>query len=121
LPRRPVLPVVTGLGARRMPGDTLRAVFAWVPAPGADLYQVEMAEGADPLDPLVTWTRAGDTTGSSYVLSLLHPNRTMIRVRGLGLAAGPWVASTLGSLILNFWNSDPTPMWTADANPMWSS
>lgn len=121
LPRRPVRPAVSGLSARRMPGETTRAIFGWAPAPGADLYQIEMAEGANPADPDVTWTRAGDTTGTSYVLTLMHPNRTMIRVRGLGLAAGPWVTRTLGELIPDMWNTDDTPMWTGDLNPMWSS
>jgi len=43
-------------------------------------------------------------------------------VRGLGLAAGPWVAAAIGTLIADMWNLDPrTPMWTSDANPMWSA
>lgn len=114
-------PVVTGLIARLMPGETTRAVLAWQPAPWADIYQIEMAEGDDPDDPDVSWTRADETTASHHVIDLLYANQTMVRVRGLGLAAGPWAATTLGSLIAFMWSADDaTAMWTADPNPMWS-
>lgn len=45
----------------------------------------------------------------------------MVRVRGLGLAAGDWAASAFGLLIPQMWNTDPTPMWTAESNAMWST
>lgn len=121
LPRFVTIPVVGGLMARRIPGDNSRAVLAWRPAVGAESYQIEMASGIDPADPTVTWTRTADTSASNYVLTLFFAAQTLIRVRGIGLAAGPWMAAALGSLIPNMWNTDATPMWTTNANPMWSS
>ncbi|MBD3764935.1 MAG: phage tail protein [Rhodobacterales bacterium] len=117
----PVQPVVGNLIARKLPGDATRALFSWAPAPGAALYQVEMAEGDDPSAPAISWTPIADITQTSIALGLLYSARTMIRVRGVGLAAGPWIARTLGALIPDFWNTDQTPMWTLDTNPMWSA
>jgi hypothetical protein len=121
LPRRPTKPIVAGLFARRIPGDAARAVFGWQPAPGADTYDLEMAEGTDVDDPDARWTRVSDTSAATQAQFLLHSARTMIRVRGVGLTAGPWVAATLGSLISDFWNTDATPFWTSDSNPFWST
>ena len=121
LPRLITIPVVSGLMARRIPGDNSRAVLAWRPAVGAESYQIEMASGIDPADPTVTWTRTADTSANNHVITLFFAAQTLIRVRGIGLAAGPWMAAALGTLIPNMWNTDATPMWTADANPMWSS
>ena len=121
LPRRATLPVVAGLFAAKIPGDALRCVFGWRPAAGAEVYHVEMAEGSDVGDPNARWTRVADTSAATQAQFLLHSLQTMIRVRGVGLAAGPWAAATLGSLISNFWNTDATSMWTVDANPMWSA
>ncbi len=120
LPRVVTLPVVTGLIGRAMPGDSTRVLIAWQPAPGADHYRLEMAEGTDPADPNVTWTRVADTTATSYVLQLLAPAKTLIRVRGVGLGAGPWNATTVGSLIGLFWLADTASFWGADAAPFWS-
>lgn len=119
LPRRKTKPVVSGLFARRIPGVATRATFGWQPAPGADVYNFEMAEGNDVSDPLTGWTRIGDVSTAQIVASLMHVNRTMVRVRGVGLAAGPWIAATIGNLIPDFWLSDTTPFWTADADPFW--
>ncbi|OYU38600.1 MAG: phage tail protein [Pseudorhodobacter sp. PARRP1] len=121
LPGVVTIPVVGGLMARRIPGDNTRAVLAWRPAVGAESYQIEMASGIDPFDPTVTWTRTADTSAANHVITLLFAAQTLIRVRGVGLAAGPFMAAALGTLIPNMWNTDATPMWTADANPMWSS
>lgn len=107
--------------ARRVPGDATKAVIAWVPAPNAESYDIEMAEGNDPFAAGVSWTRAGDTTAAHYVLSLLYANQTMIRLRGVGLADGPFAAATLGSLIVEMWSTGSTLMWTADPNLMWSA
>ena len=114
-------PVVSGLLARRIPGDNSRAVLAWRAAAGADVYQIEMARGTDITDPTVTWTRVADTTAAHHVITLLYAAQTLIRVRGVGLTAGPWAIAALGTLIPNMWNTDPTAMWTLNANPMWSS
>lgn len=122
LPRRVTRPSVTGLIARRMPGDATRALVAWAPAADADVYQIEMAEGTDPLAAAVTWTRIAETTATARAVTLLHAARTMVRVRAIGLADGPWLAATLGSLIPLAWNDDPgTSAWTTDSNPAWSS
>jgi hypothetical protein len=121
LPRRVTRPIVSGLFATRIPGNATRCVIGWQPAPGADVYHVEMAEGADVNDLQAVWTRIADTTAAAHAATLLHSARTMIRVRGVGLAAGPWIASTLGSLIPFAWNTDDTPAWTVDSNPAWSS
>ena len=121
LPRRPIVPIVKGLFARRIPGDATRCVIGWRPAPGADTYHVEMAEGTDVNDANARWTRMADTSAATQAQSLLHSARTMIRVRGVGLTAGPWIAATLGSLIPSAWNTDATPAWTLDSNPAWSS
>lgn len=121
LPRRFVQPATQGLIARRIPGDNTRVLLAWRPAAGAETYQIEMAEGDDPWATAVSWTRISDTSASQIAVLLMHAARTMIRVRGIGLAAGPWVAATLGSLIPEMWNTDATPMWTSDPNPMWSA
>jgi len=121
LPRRVTAPVVQRLRARLLPGDVARVLLSWQPSPGADLYQIEMAEGSDPSDPTVSWTRAGDTTSTNYVATLLYANRSLIRVRGVGLMAGAWAATSIGSLVTDFWFADTTPFWQADANPFWSS
>lgn len=122
LPRLPTRPEVTGLRARTMPGDNSRGVFSWAPAPGAEVYHFEMAEGMDPLDPDVIWTRIADVSASGLAATLLFATRTMVRVRAVGLAAGPWQSATLGTLISAMWNtSSTTPMWTVDTNLMWST
>ena len=121
LPRRPTKPVVSGLFARRIPGDATRAVFGWRPAQGAEIYNLEMAEGDNVADPDTGWTRVADTAMTQRAAQLMYTNRTMVRVRGSGLAAGPWIAATLGALIPDFWLSDDTPFWTADTDPFWSN
>lgn len=122
LPSLPTLPVVTGLIARSIPGATDRMQFAWAPAPGATVYHLEMAPGSNPDEPNLTWTRIGDTTASDYVATLMFSNRTVVRVRGIGLAAGPWVSASVGSLMPFMWNPSPaTAMWTTDSNLMWSA
>jgi hypothetical protein len=121
LPRAVTQPVVAGLMARLMPDDATRAVLAWRPAAGADVYQVEMASGTDIDDPDVNWTRTADTSATNHVIALLYASQTLIRVRGIGLAAGPWTAAALGSLLYYMWTTDDALLWTGDSNPMWSS
>lgn len=114
-------PVVSDLRVHVMPSDATRAVLGWQPAPGAEIYQIEMAEGEDITDLDVSWTRTADTTASHQIIRLLYADRTMVRVRALGLAAGPWAAAMLGSLIPLMWSDDADPMWTNDSDDMWSS
>lgn len=121
LPRRVTQPVVAGLIARRISGTATRTLFSWAPAPDAVSYQLEMAEGDDPADSGVSWTRIADTTACSLAADLLYAARTMVRVRAMGLAAGPWVAATAGTLITDFWLSDETPFWLDDSLPFWSN
>ncbi|MGV8987659.1 MAG: host specificity factor TipJ family phage tail protein [Cypionkella sp.] len=121
LPRSVTRPVVSRIIARRQPDATTRALFSWTPAANADSYQMEMAEGDDPFGPDVTWTRIADTTSTAYAADLLHLNRTMVRIRAIGLTAGPWLATTLGDLIPDFWLSDLTPFWLGDSDPFWSN
>lgn len=121
LPRRVIQPVVRSLVGRRMAGSTTKALFSWTPAPNAVSYQIDMAEGDDPHSANVTWTRVADTTSSNIVTELLYGARTMIRMRGIGLAAGPWIFTTLGDLIPDFWLSDDTPFWLDDSEPFWSN
>ena len=121
LERRLTRPVVKGLFATMIPGETTRCVIGWQPAPGADIYHIEMAEGDDVASPSALWTRVSDTSASTQAQTLMHSKRTMIRVRGVGLAAGPWTAATLGSLIPYMWISDATAMWTTDSALMWSN
>lgn len=122
LPRRTVAPVVRDLMGARVPGDSTRAMISWPAAVGAEIYQVEVAFGFDPASADATWTRAGDTTSAHYILTMVDPKRTLIRVRGVGLAAGPWRAAAIGSLIPRFWNPlASTPIWVGDLNAMWST
>jgi hypothetical protein len=120
LPRRAKKPVVSGLFARRVPGETNRAVFGWNPAQGAEIYNLEMAEGDDLSDTDTGWTRVADTASTQRATSLMFLNRTMVRLRASGILAGPWVYATIGDLIPEMWNTDDTAMWTGDANQMWS-
>lgn len=121
LPRAVTRPEVAGLFARLVPGDTTRAVFGWRPAAGADFYRIEMAEGFDPADPDAVWTPMAEISAASIALPLLHPRRTMVRVQGIGLAPGPWVSATLGSLIGSFWvGAASDPFWIGTGtDPFW--
>lgn len=119
LPGRIVLPVVGQLLARLTPDAPGLAVLAWRPAPGADLYQVEMASGTDLSDPAVSWTRAADTTATQVLVPVLDPARTMVRVRGLGLAPGPWIGAVLGELVGLYWLANDLPFWGADPDLHW--
>jgi hypothetical protein len=121
LPGAVTRPVAAGLLARLMPGDSNRAMLAWRPAPGAEVYQIEMAEGSDVTDPDVSWTRVAETTAAHRAVTMLYPDQALIRVRGVGLVAGPWVARSIGDLIDLMWTgADSDLMWTgADSDLMW--
>lgn len=123
LPKAVTKPIVKEpLLARMVPGSATRALFSWTPAPNAETYQMEMAEGDDPTDPDVTWTRVADTTATATTAELLYYARTMVRIRAIGTAAGPWVYALLGDLIPDFWLTDETPFWADDDGaPFWSN
>jgi len=120
LPVRRTFPVVAGLFARRSIDDPTRAQLGWTPAPGADLYQIELAEGTDPAEAGLSWTRVADTTSSSYLVMLLYADRTLIRVRGVGAAAGPWIYESLGDALAPFWSDDSLVVWSDDTAEIWS-
>jgi hypothetical protein len=119
LPGRIVLPVVAQLLARLIPSDPGRCVLAWSPAPGAELYQIEMAEGADLSDTAVSWTRVAETTAAQLLVPVLDVARTMVRVRGLGLAPGPWRSGALGDLVGLYWLDSTAPFWGTDPDLHW--
>ena len=120
LPRRARRPVALDLRGRRVPSDLARALLSWAPASGATLYEVEQAEGEDPLDPDVSWTGTAATAATSLAITLLFATRTMIRARAIGALDGPWTYTTLGSLIPDFWIADGAAFWTSDAAAFWS-
>lgn len=119
LPKVPVLPVVSQLLARMVPDDPDRVVISWRPAPGATGYQVEMAEGAALDDPDVSWTRVAETTASQMMLTVLYPARTMVRVRAIGMAPGPWSAAAVGVLVGLYWLHPESAFWGADPALHW--
>lgn len=119
LPKTPVLPVVSQLLARMVPDDPDRVVLSWRPAPGATGYQVEMAEGAALDDPDVSWTRVAETTASQMMLTVLYPSRTMVRVRGIGMAPGPWSSAAVGVLVGLYWLYPESAFWGTDPDLHW--
>ncbi|MFN3646233.1 MAG: host specificity factor TipJ family phage tail protein [Gemmobacter sp.] len=119
LPRVPVQPVVGQLMARSLPDGPGLTVLAWRPAPGADSYQVELADGFDLADTTVSWTRVADTTASQQVVTVGDAASTLVRVRGLGLAPGPWAVASVGALVGLFWLAEAATHWGADPDPYW--
>jgi hypothetical protein len=118
-----VLPVIPEpLLARNVPDEDDRALLSWQPATGATTYQVELAEG-DTGGGVVSWTRVADTSASHQLVPLLFSTRTQIRVRGVGLAAGPWVTAALGTLLDLYWPANNRPFGPpSDSDPFrpWS-
>lgn len=120
LPKVLTRPVIKPFIARLDPNDANRVLLSWEPVPGADSYNVEMAEGDDPTLYTGSWTRVADTTASTFTISLLSPYRTMIRIRAVGLATGDWTAASLGSLLGRFWNiNGSVAVWTTGAAAFW--
>lgn len=119
LPRVPVRPVVAQLMARSLPDGPGLTVLAWRPAPGAESYHVELADGFDLADTTVSWTRVADTTASQLVVTVGDAASTLVRVRGLGLAPGPWTVASVGALVGLFWLADGATHWGADPDPYW--
>lgn len=117
LPGETIRPIVTGLIARSSPDDVNQAILSWNPAPWATGYDIEQSGD------LETWTRAGDTTAPAYSTQVLYGSNTFFRVRGVGVATGPWVMVSYATGADYMWSADETtPMWNADeTTPMWNS
>jgi len=114
LPTQRTAPVIRGLFLRSSALDITKALLTWSPAPGADIYQIEMAEGSDPDDPSLSWTRVGETTASNYAVTVIYGANTVIRVRGVGFAVGPWTSKYFGGSSDFMWTVDSALMWDAD-------
>mgnify|MGYP003591584831 FL=1 len=62
----------------------------------------------------------GETTANNFAVTSLYGAQTLIRVRGVGMTAGPWVALFYGSSADYMWVSDAQLMWQTDAaSLMW--
>jgi len=51
-------------------------------------------------------------------VTLLYANRSLIRIRGVGLMAGAWAATSIGSLVPDFWFADPTGLLAGRCQPL---
>jgi predicted phage tail protein len=120
LPKVRTRPVIKPFLARLDPNDANRILLSWEPVPGADSYDVEMAEGDDPATFTGSWTRVSETTASTFSISVLSPFRTLVRIRAVGLATGDWTAAPLGSLLGRLWNiNGSVPLWTSGSAAFW--
>lgn len=120
LTTRYTTPVIADLTLRSSTSDSSKALLTWTPAPGAETYQIEMAAGANPYDANLVWTRVGETSASNFAVTALYGAQTLIRVRGVGLTAGPWVTLFFGATADYMWVNDANLMWNANtATPMW--
>ncbi len=113
-------PLIADLTLRSSTTDNSKALLTWTPAPGAETYQIEMAAGSNPYAANLVWTRVGETSANNFAVTSLYGAQTLIRVRGVGMTAGPWVALFYGSSADYMWVSDAQLMWQTDAaSPMW--
>jgi hypothetical protein len=113
-------PLIADLTLRSSTTDNSKALLTWTPAPGAETYQIEMAAGSNPYAANLVWTRVGETSANNFAVTALYGAQTLIRVRGVGLTAGPWVALFYGSSADYMWVSDGQLMWQTDAaSLMW--
>ena len=115
-------PVIENLTLASSLSDPARALLSWTPAPGASIYHVEMAEGAS-VDDAASWTRIAETSANNLAVAALYGARTIIRVRGVGLAAGPWASLYYGASADYMWAADDSVlMWSADDTTlMWTT
>lgn len=115
LPITPTRPRVAGLIARSDALDVGNALLSWAPAPGADRYLIEVSADGE------SWTRAGETSATTYTCRALYGAATRFRVAALGAALGPWAEVLYGSSAAYMWDADPaTLMWSVDDTlPMW--
>jgi hypothetical protein len=114
-------PRVANLVMRSSSGDSSKALLTWTPAPGATIYHIEMASGTDRYDTVLAWTRVGETSASSYAVTALYGAQTLIRVRGVGLTAGPWTTMLFGESADYMWSATSSDlMWNAvNTTLMW--
>ncbi|MFZ5917045.1 MAG: host specificity factor TipJ family phage tail protein [Chloroflexota bacterium] len=113
-------PLIADLTLRASTSDSAKALLTWTPAPGAETYQIEMAAGTDPYAANAKWTRVGETSANSFAVTAIYGAKTLIRVRGVGLAVGPWVSMFYGDSADYMWTVGTSLMWSATStNPMW--
>ena len=113
-------PVIAGLNMASSTTDNSKALLTWTPAPGAEGYQIEMAQGTDPYASGVSWTRVGETSANNFAVTALYGAQTLIRVRAIGMTAGPWVTMFYGSSADYMWTNDAALMWNVtDTTLMW--
>jgi hypothetical protein len=121
LTTRHTTPGIAVLTLRASPSDAEKALLTWTPAPGADTYQIEMAAGNSPYAANLIWTRVAETTANNFAVTAIYGALTLIRVRAVGLAVGPWVSLFYGSAADYMWTSDSALMWNAvTSTNMWS-
>lgn len=108
LPRPAVAPEVSDL--RATVGADGLAWVSWRGATGASLYQVEVAEGGVTVSDDEGWTRIAEASATQVTIRLPWGPRSRVRVRALGLAAGPWVSVQVGVAQPAVWltMSDPS-------------
>ena len=120
LPTNYTAPVIASLFLKSSTTDVSKVLAVWTPAPGADTYQIEMASGTDPNAAGLVWTRVAETTANNWAVTALYGAQTLIRVRGVGLVAGPWLALFYGSVSDYMWVNDAANMWNVtDTTLMW--
>ncbi len=120
LPTNYTAPVISSLNLKSSTSDVSKVLATWTPAPGADTYQIEMASGTDPNAANLMWTRVGETSANNWAVTALYGAQTLIRVRGVGLVAGPWSTLFYGSVSDYMWVNDAANMWNANsATLMW--
>jgi hypothetical protein len=113
-------PVISNLTMASSSTDNTKALLTWTPAPGADGYQIEMAQGTDPYAANVSWTRVGETSANNFAVTALYGAQTLIRIRATGMTVGPWVTVFYGSSADYMWTNDAALMWNAvTTTPMW--
>jgi hypothetical protein len=104
-------PVIENLSMASSVTDPSKAMLSWTPAPGADGYQIEMAQGTDPYATNVSWTRVGETSANNFAVTAIYGAQTLIRIRATGMTVGPWVTM--------FYGSSADYMWLVSAGLMW--
>ena len=87
-----------------------------------------MAYGTSTLDTDLVWTRVGETSATNFAVTAIYGSATLIRVRAIGIAVGPWVTLLYGSSADYMWSATTSDlMWDTTTSPgdgslvdMWS-